>query len=212
MVQARADEVGCLVARARAAGDPTIEETNVALASVVLDQLGRKGVRARSGEPLGAGLLDAETRLAARLVGRMERRDIDVSSSRVPVVFDGAHVPFNLAAVLHDLARIPQFAGPGVAVVALAVDKDAAGFLTELRKRTSAVVLTELPSTNRGRPAAELHRLAQALGLSSEVEPDPKGAFRRGLELARKAEAWLLVTGSLYLVGALRGEAVGEMR
>jgi dihydrofolate synthase / folylpolyglutamate synthase len=209
VVQARADELGCLVARVRVGGDATIEETNVALASVVLDQLGRNGVRARSGEPLGAGLLDAETRLAARLVGRMERRDIDVSSSRVPVVFDGAHVPFNLAAVLHDLARIPELAGPGVAVVALAVDKDAAGFLTELRKRASAVVFTELPSTNRGRPAAELHRLAQALGLASEVEPDPKRAFRRGLELARKAEAWLLVTGSLYLVGELRSEAFG---
>ena len=93
-------------------------------------------------------------------------------------------------------------------MVALAVDKDAPGFLTELRKRATAVVFTELPSTNRGRPAAELHRLAQALGLASEVEPDPKRAFRRGLELARKAEAWLLVTGSLYLVGDLRGEAL----
>ena len=164
VVQARADELGCPVVRTPRRPDATIEETNVALASAVLDQLGRKGVRARSGEPLGAGLLDAETRLAARLIGRMERRDIDVGSSRVPLVFDGAHVPFNLAAVLHDLARIPELAGPGVAVVALAADKDAAGFLTELGKRASAVVFTELPSTNRGRAAAELHRLAQALG------------------------------------------------
>ena len=80
-------------------------------------------------------------------------------------MFDGAHVPFNLAAVLRDLARIPEFAGSGVAVVALAADKDAKGFLTELRKRASAALFTELPSTNRGRPAAELHRLAQTLGL-----------------------------------------------
>jgi hypothetical protein len=29
---------------------------------------------------------------------------------------------------------------------------------------------------------------------------------RRGLELAIQASAWLIVTGSLYLVGAQRGE------
>ena len=57
VVQARADELGCPIVRAPRRPDATIEETNVALASAVLDQLGRKGVGARSGEPLGAGLL-----------------------------------------------------------------------------------------------------------------------------------------------------------
>ncbi len=47
-------------------------------------------------------------------------------------------------------------------------------------------------------------RLRSSLGLTSEVEPDAKRALKRGLELARQANAWLLVTGSLYLVGALR--------
>jgi dihydrofolate synthase/folylpolyglutamate synthase len=121
-------------------------------------------------------------------------------------------VPFNLAAVLSDLARLPDLAGPCVAVVALAADKDASGFLTELRKHASGVVFTTLPSSNRGRPAPELHQLAQTLGLTSEVEPDPHMAFRWGCELARKADAWLLVTGSLYLVGELRGEALGGER
>ena len=39
---------------------------------------------------------------------------------------------------------------------------------------------------------------------SSEIEPDAKRALRRGLELAVGANSWLLVAGSLYLVGALR--------
>ncbi len=43
----------------------------------------------------------------------------------------------------------------------------------------------------------------------SEVEPDAKRALKRGLELATEANAWLLITGSLYLIGALRA-AVGE--
>ena len=106
-------------------------------------------------------------------------------------------------AVLSDLARFPDLAGPCVAVVALASDKDAAGFLGELKARASAIVCTEAPAS-RGRPAAELAALAALLGFTSESEPEPERAFRRGVELAAEAKAWLLVTGSLYLVGALR--------
>jgi dihydrofolate synthase/folylpolyglutamate synthase len=208
VLQARADELGCPVVRAPVRTGATIEEMNVALAGAVLDELGRRGVRGRSGEPVGALLLDSATRSAARLIGRMERHDI-AGLPPLPVVFDGAHVPFNLAAVLSDLARIPDLAGPCVAVVALAADKDASGFLTELRRHASGVVFTTLPSSNRGRLPDELNAIAVPLGLASEVEPDPRIAFRRACELARKADAWLLVTGSLYLVGELRGEALG---
>jgi dihydrofolate synthase/folylpolyglutamate synthase len=210
VVQARADELGSPVIRVDQGDGVTIEAINDALAGAVLDELGRKGAAGRDGRPLGARLIDAETRAAARLVGRMERIDLEFGRSRVPVVFDGAHVPFNLAAVLRDLARFSDLAGPCVAVVALASDKDAAGFLTELKKRASTVVFTEPRSASRGRPASELAALAAALGLSSEVEPEPDRAFRRGLERADEAKAWLLVTGSLYLVGALRGAAGGR--
>jgi len=212
VVQARADALGCAVVRAQIGPGATIEETNAALASVVVDELGRRGVRARSGEAVGAGFIDASTRAAARLIGRMERREVVVGASRVPVVLDGAHVPFNLAAVLADLARAPDLAAPCVAVVALAADKDARGFLAELSRRASVAVFTELPSTSRGRPPADLQKIAGALGLSAEIEREPHAAFRRGLGLARQAGAWLLVTGSLYLVGELRGETLGERR
>jgi dihydrofolate synthase / folylpolyglutamate synthase len=204
VVQARAHELDSPVIRVSPGDAATIEEINAALAGAVLDELGRKGVARRDGRPISSELLDSETRAAARLVGRMERIDIEAVAARLPVVFDGAHVPFNLAAVLSDLARFPDLAGPCVAVVALASDKDAAGFLTELQKRASAVIFTEPHAASRGRPAAELAALAATLGLRSEVEPEPERAFRRGLELAAEAKAWLLVTGSLYLVGALR--------
>jgi dihydrofolate synthase/folylpolyglutamate synthase len=140
----------------------------------------------------------------------MERFDIEVGSGNGPVVLDGAHVPFNLAAVMRDLARVPDLAGPCVAVVALAADKDAKGFVTELAKRVAAIVFTDLPGSSRGRPPAELQALAASLGVVSEVEPDAKRSLRRGLELAMEASAWLLVTGSLYLIGALRGEIAGK--
>ena len=212
VVQARADALGCAVVRAQVRPGATIEETNVAVACIVLDELGRRGVRASSGEAVGAGLIDASTRAAARLIGRMERHEIAVGASRVPVLLDGAHVPFNLAAVLADLSRVPDLATPCVAVVALAADKDAQGFLAELSWRASVVVFTELPATNRGRPPADLLPIAVALGLAGEIEREPHDAFRRGLDLAREAGTWLLVTGSLYLVGELRGDALDEQR
>jgi dihydrofolate synthase / folylpolyglutamate synthase len=207
VLQARADELHSRVVRASLGDQATIEESNVAISSAALDELGRLGVVTGAGRKVGAALIDARTRAAARLIGRMERRNAAVGSSRVAVVFDGAHVPFNLAAVLRDLARMPDLAGPCIAVVALAADKDAAGFLSELAGRASAIVLTDLPSASRGRSAAELQAIAASLGLTSEVVRDAKLAFQRAVELAAHANAWLLVTGSLYLVGELRGEA-----
>jgi dihydrofolate synthase/folylpolyglutamate synthase len=205
VLQSRADELGSRVKRTRLDASSPIEQVNFALAAAVLGELRRKGVSGRSGEPVGAALLDADTRAAARLPGRMERFDVEIGPRRLPVVMDGAHVPFNIGAVLRDLALNADLSGP---CVAIAADKDAEGFVAELAKRASTVVFTDLPGSSRGRSPAELQALAASLGLTSEAEPDAKRALKRGLELARQANAWLLVTGSLYLVGALRG-AVG---
>ena len=209
VVQTRVDELGARVKRTRVDPSAPIEQINLALAAAVLGELRRKGMSGRSGEPVGAALLDADTRAAARLPGRMERFDVEIGPRRLPVVMDGAHVPFNIGAVLRDLALAPDLSGSCVAIVALAADKDAKGFVAELAGRASTVLFTDLPGSSRGRPPVELQALAESLGLTSEVEPDAKRALKRGLELAARANAWLLVTGSLYLVGALRG-AVGE--
>ena len=209
ILQTRADELGARVKRTRLDASAPIEQINFALAAAVLGELRRKGVSGRSGEPVGAALLDGATRLAARLPGRMERFDVEIGPRRLPVVMDGAHVPFNIGAVLRDLVATPDLSGPCVAIVALAADKDAQRFVGELAGRASTIIFTDLPGSSRGRSPAELHALASSLGLTSEVEPEAKRALKRGLELARQANAWLLITGSLYLIVALRG-AVGE--
>ena len=210
VLQERAEEFGSEVIRPRLSTKATIDEINSALAGAVLDQLGKLGVRApaRDGAEVGAWLLDSETHAAARLPGRMERFDLRVGVRRLPVVLDGAHVPFNLEAVLADLAHSPELSGPFVAIVALAADKDAEGFLRAFGKRVATLILTDLPGSGRGRSPAELAALAGSLGLASEAEPDAKRALKRGVALAIEANAWLLVTGSLYLVGALRGALV----
>jgi dihydrofolate synthase / folylpolyglutamate synthase len=210
VVRARAGALGSPVIRPPLAAAATIEGSNVALAGAVLDQLGKSGVRAPAvgDAAVGAWLIDAKTRAAARLPGRMERFDVETASDRLAVVLDGAHVPFNLEAVLGDLARAPEFSKPCVAIVALAADKDAKGVVAELGKRASTIVFTDLPGSSRGRPPDELQRLAASLGLDSEAEPDAKRALSLGVALATAAKTWLLVTGSLYLVGALRGAVI----
>ena len=209
VLQSRADEFGSRVKRTRVDSSAPIEQINLALAAAVLGELRRKGVSGRSGEPLGAALLAGAARAAARLPGRMERFDVEIGPRRLPLIMDGAHVPFNIGAVLRDLALSADLSGPCVAIVALAADKDAHGFVAELAGRASTVLFTDLPGSSRGRLPVELKALAESLGLVSEVEPDAKQALKRGLELAARANAWLLVTGSLYLVGALR-PAIGE--
>ena len=208
VLEARAELLGAPVIRPLLPAPPTIEGSNVALAGVVLDQLGKLGVRAPAigGAAVDAWLIDANTRAAARLPGRMER--FDIKAGRLAVILDGAHVPFNLEAVLGDLARAPELSGPCVALVALANDKDAKGFVAELGKRASTIVFTDLPGSSRGRPPGELQRLAASLGLKSEAEPDAKRALGRAVALATDGKAWLLITGSLYLVGALRAAVI----
>jgi dihydrofolate synthase/folylpolyglutamate synthase len=212
VLQTRADELGSRVKRPRLDAAAPIDQVNLTLAAAALGELRRKGICGRSGEAVGAALLDDETRAAARLPGRMERFEIDVRSRRVPVVLDGAHVPFNIRAVLRDLGRAPDLAGPCVAIVALAADKDAGGFVAEFGRRASTIVFTDLPGSSRGRSPGELQTLAASLGLESEAEPDAKHALRRGVELAAQSNAWILITGSLYLVGALRREIVEGAR
>jgi dihydrofolate synthase/folylpolyglutamate synthase len=199
----RAATLGCPVLRPVIAAGASIEEENAALAGLVLDHLGGRGALGDDGTPLRAGLLDAAARAGARLPGRLERRRIPSAAGTVPVVLDGAHVPFNLAAVMRDLARVPDLPGPCIALVALAGDKDAAGFLAVLARHGASVVATEMLE-RRGHAAATLRALAAAEGMEAEAVAEPGAALTRAAALAAQRSGWLLVTGSLHLVGALR--------
>ena len=214
VLQARADELGSSIIRPPSPAPATIEATNVALAGAVLDQLGALGVRAPAagGAAVGAWLLDAETRAAARLPGRMERFDIEVGARRLPVVLDGAHVPFNLEAVLADLAPLP---------ISLARAWRSSRSPPTRTRRVSSPSSAGAPRrscspTCRGRAAAarrpSCRRSPPRSGSRAKPSRTRKRAFRRGVELATEADAWLLVTGSLYLVGAVRGAVAGAAR
>lgn len=194
VVVARAAALGCALRTVDLGG--TVTERNLALAGAALDALAERG------EPTRAGLLTPEVASAARLPGRLERFDLPP-----PVVLDGAHVPSSAAAVLAELARAPDLTGPVHAVLSLARDKDVEGFLKALGARVDSFVCTSVTSGIHHEADALAGR-ARALGLVAEPVADPREALDRAVARAGPA-GWVLVSGSLYLAGAVRAHLVG---
>jgi dihydrofolate synthase / folylpolyglutamate synthase len=209
VLAAHADASGCIAVRVSLGSELTLEERNISLAGEALDQLGRLGVVALSdcanSVPVGAWLLDLDTCRQARLPGRMEHVIVKGPATKaVPMVLDGAHVPFNLEGVLRDLRRQKDTSGLCVAVVAVASDKDSRGLLSVLARHASYIVLTELPLPSLGLSCVDLCSISKLLGVASESQPDLAKAVARAVALASERGEWVLVTGSLHLVGAAR--------
>ncbi|TCA00843.1 bifunctional folylpolyglutamate synthase/dihydrofolate synthase [Rhizobium leguminosarum] len=209
VVSARAAELGCAVRRPTVPADATIEQRNVAVAGAVLDVLGKMGVMTKGAsamaEPLGEQLVDPSTIAAARLPGRLEKIAVITShgdNTKVNVVLDGAHVPFNLAAVLSDLSQEEKYRAPCIAVMSIADDKDAAGLLSTMTRHDISIIFTTVGA--RSRSPEQLKTIADTLGLLSIVILDPLEAYQEALAGATESGAWVLVTGSLYLVGIIR--------
>lgn len=209
VIAARADELGAVLIVPVSPEKGTIAERNACVVGAALDALGERGVFAKggaaAGKPLGAWLLDRATLDAARLPGRMEFFDVTLgegaSARMVHVVLDGAHVPFNLAAVFADLRQTPDHDGRCLAVVSIARDKDAEGLLRVLANEGVTAILTH--ANDRSRDPQALAGLSEKLGLAHAVEVDPLAAYARALNEAADNGQWVLVTGSLYMTGVV---------
>lgn len=173
------------------------EAHNRAIAGAVLDALGAGGHRSRSGAPLGAHLVHGLPPGAARLPGRWERLDV----GGVPLVLDGAHVATSLGALLDQLERDPTLPGLPVVVLGMGKDKDAEALLKCLVGRVDSVLCSSAGVGPYLAPEV-LATKAQALGLRTQTVPDPRRAVQMALGAA--SGRWVLVTGSLHLVGAVR--------
>ena len=182
----------------------TLSAINLATAREVFEALGALGVRSRAGAPpLGAATLSAAAIANATMPGRMERFRVPSSQgARLPVVMDGAHVDFALTGVLSELRLDPAHRLPPIVLMALGSDKNATAMLGALVGIAERVVCVQLP---HGRPswgADQMMDTATAIGLPAETAQSPEAGLQRCLDIG--SASWILVTGSLHLVGALR--------
>jgi dihydrofolate synthase/folylpolyglutamate synthase len=169
-------------------GRHQIENARVAI--VAVEELGRAlGVRFPP-DVVRRGLL------AVRWPGR-----IQWIAGSPPVLLDGAHNPAS-AAALADYLRDRGGEAPVLLFGAMA-NKDARGILAPLAPLVRAAVVTR-PPVDRAADPGDVARAAADLPVAVETVADPAVALARARALAPSG-SFVLVAGSLYLVGAILG-------
>ncbi len=188
------------------------QAANVAVADATLDALEMAGI-ARSDD-------DARRRgyATARWPGRLELLEAEGPRGRRQVLLDGAHNPAGAAALAGALDDLRPFlvggAGPAAPPITLLTgtmaDKDVDGVILALARSAAlegARVICTRPVGERAMPAEALAGRWAALVPATRpiAVPGPIAA----LELAlAEAEGPIVVAGSLYLVGQVRGRLV----
>jgi len=182
------------------ASGQTLAAENLALARAALDALGAQGVLGGAVHPgrLSGALLTPGVVPVAALPGRLEVLDWE----GLTVVLDGAHVPSSLAAVLGELGARPGFERPPVVVFGSAKDKDTDGLLKVLAGHVDRLVCTSVGSQTAA-PSEELVQNATRHALEAQSASSPRIALDQARALCSEGD-WLLVTGSLHLIGAVR--------
>jgi dihydrofolate synthase/folylpolyglutamate synthase len=180
------------------------------VADALLDALDMAGIATVGAESRRAGYA------GARWPGRLELVEVGWCE----LLLDGAHNPAGaaaLAAALDDLRpflaggrdRVPP---PATLVVASMADKDVDGVIAALGAspvvRSASVVCTCVDAA-RGMPADALAARWRLVlpDVPVSTEADPLAAVERAIE---SAAGPVVVAGSLYLVGAVRGHLVDD--
>lgn len=171
----------------------TLAELNRKLAGAALDALAARGAIAA-----GSALLSAAVCAQAGLPGRMEVMEWQ----GLTVVLDGAHVASSLAAVLRELGTRPELARPPVVVFGTGKDKDVAGLLKVLGERVDRLICTSVGSQTAV-PPGELVENAKRFVVGAQSASTPRIALDQARALCSLGD-WVLVTGSLHLIGAVR--------
>jgi dihydrofolate synthase / folylpolyglutamate synthase len=151
------------------------------------------------GRPLDAGVVQ-EGFGAVRVPGRLE-----VLGRRPLLLLDGAHNVAGMTALGLALAEEFTTDGLGVAVVGMLSGRDPSAMLAALAPSGITTLVACQPDSPRALAATDLADAGRALGMTVHVEPSVPRALRQARALV-SADGLVLVAGSLYTVGAARGE------
>jgi dihydrofolate synthase/folylpolyglutamate synthase len=119
-----------------------------------------------------------------------------------PLLLDGAHNEDGVAALVAALEAPPYAGRPMHLVFGVVSDKRVEPMLRALLPRCASAALTRVPTPRTLDPVGVL-ALARSLCPVADAAPSPEEA----LALARQRagpDGWVLVAGSLYLVGAVK--------
>ena len=109
---------------------------------------------------------------------------------------DGGRI---LAAAMADLGEKSDV--PLVLIVGLLGTKDADGFLRNFVGLARALVAVPISGTMAARPAEEVARIGEGVGLSTYAAPSIEAALAMVKDIAFERPPRILICGSLYLAG-----------
>lgn len=180
------------------------QAANAAVAWGILDALRDAGIATVSVEQRAVAFA------ATRWPGRMEL----ISRAGQPnMLLDGAHNPHGVAALAESLAELlPQISGGAVTVlIGVLANHWQAGMLDPLVAVLPAatVIATSVPGSANSLTPDRLAFEWGGAGVRAIADPDT--ALDAALGNARSVGGMLLVCGSLYLVGHVRGQLVGSI-
>lgn len=150
------------------------------------------------------------TALDAAIVAGLEQVEwpgrLQVVGRRPWVVLDGAHTPVAAERLIAALTEFPH--QRRYYILGSAIDKDFAGFAERIGDTAAGVITAGIPNNPRFSSPARLAELIRPAVARVEVRPEIGAALALAREWAT-AEDLIVVTGSLYLVGAALRELSG---
>lgn len=186
---------------------------NAAVAVAILEALDRAGLARLDPGALRVGLA------GVRWPGRLELLTIQRGPATLDLLLDGAHNVDGahvLADALGDLRPWLSGGRPTLLMGTLR-DKDAAGMVDVLAGSEALseahVVTTSVPEAPRslgGSELASIWRERARDGVTVEAVEDPLEALDTAIAAAEAAGGPLICCGSLYLVGAVRGQLIDD--
>ena len=181
------------------------QAANVAVANALLDALETAGIAQVAPEARRRGYASVSW------PGRLELLEVGDRE----ILLDGAHNPAGAAALADALDDLRPFltSGPITLLTASMADKDVAGVVSALvgsaalRDSTVLCVAVDAPRALQAADLAAVWRSADPPPARIEVFDSVESGFARALETA---DGPIVVAGSLYLVGAVRGRIVQD--